>query len=645
MNYTVRTPYAEKIVLWLLVIGAAFVRFYHLGSMSLSNDELSSLVRIRFDSFSEMIANGVYVDGHPAGLQTFLFYWVKFFGDDVFILRFPFALCGVLSVYMIYKIGKRWFNETTAFLAATVFAFSSFTILFTQLARMYSPAILFSLLTVYYWTHFLFTSPDKRKRKSDLAGWIVFTAIALHLHYFSFFFVAIVGLSGLFFVKRADAVKYISGGIIALLLFLPEAGIFRTQITRGSIGGWLPAPSDYFLLQYFFELFNRSFLICILSAAILITGIIFSKKVNNYNRWRILSVSWFLLSFAIAFLYSVFSQPIIMYSTLLFVTPFILLFVFSFIPPILFKKKNAVIVATIFMFLFFYDTVVTGKYFSVKHFGVFREVAEAANDWKNKYGKDNVKMVANVINSDYLDYYFKRMENPPEAEVYHIETPAEFSDLFRTVKNSSTEYFIYIWTNGSHPLEVPEIIRNSYPHLVEKRSYFNAEAYLFSKHSVPGELKDIIFSSVYDYEYSDWNFDTSRASSEMYLSPVHSEKMTSEFSAGLKWKLADISRVGYRYATYTAWIYPMVELEKATMIFSFDRNGQPYSYFSVSLSDFKLKLKKWQPVILTAPMPSEIENDDVFSAYIWNPSRKLFYIDDMKVDVYSGNDPYLIPIH
>ena len=91
----------------LIILVSAILRLINLGSMSLSNDELSSLVRVRYDSFSEMISKGVYIDFHPAGLQSFLFYWVKLVGEETFMVRFPFVVFSLISTWLIYKIGAK----------------------------------------------------------------------------------------------------------------------------------------------------------------------------------------------------------------------------------------------------------------------------------------------------------------------------------------------------------------------------------------------------------------------------------------------------------------------------------------------------------------------------------------------------------
>ncbi|MBI9039541.1 MAG: hypothetical protein JEY97_15540 [Bacteroidales bacterium] len=68
-------------MLAVIIINATILRFYKYSSFSLSNDELSALHRLQFDSFGEMIEKGVKLnDVHPAGVQTFLFFRTKLFG-------------------------------------------------------------------------------------------------------------------------------------------------------------------------------------------------------------------------------------------------------------------------------------------------------------------------------------------------------------------------------------------------------------------------------------------------------------------------------------------------------------------------------------------------------------------------------------
>ena len=623
----------------LIILVSAILRLINLGSMSLSNDELSSLVRVRYDSFSEMISKGVYIDFHPAGLQSFLFYWVKLVGEETFMVRFPFVVFSLISTWLIYKIGKRWYNELTGLLSACTFGFSIFTILFTQLARMYSPGIMFSLLTVYFWTEYLF--PNGNRNKNYLwIGWIISMSAALHLHYFSFMFVGLVGLSGLFFVNRNNILKYSLGGFIALLTFLPELPVFLSQMKTGDIGGWLGPPSKNFLKEFFFELFNRSYLICTLVGLLFVSGLLFEKKLAGINRWRLLSIIWFGITFLIAYIYSILGHPVLMFSTMHFVIPFLLLLIFSFVPQFLLTKPHTRIVTLIFSLILIYDTIVPGKNYSIKQFGVFKEIAEDVEGWSKKYGVKNVPVVINVVNTDYLNYYFRKMELQPLIVGDKLETPSDFTKLYNITRASNTPYFGFVWTNSSHPWEIPEIIKKDYPFLIESKNYFNAASCLFAKQPAYPVINTRIFSSKCDFDFNYWSEDIKATSTEHYYSGAHSQKIDGEYSVSLRKKLSDIPGDGFRYITFSAMIYLTGESENIKMIISLDRNNKPFDYHGSNISDFKIKKGEWQPVIVCAEFPKEILPEDILLVYFWNPFNKLFYIDDLKVEVNEGVDPY-----
>ena len=82
------------------------------------------------------------------------------------------------------------------------------------------------------------------------------------------------------------------------------------------------------------------------------------------------------------------------------------------------------------------------------------------------------------------------------------------------------------------------------------------------------------------------------------------------------------------------------ESENIKMIISLDRNNKPFDYHGSNISDFKIKKGEWQPVIVCAEFPKEILPEDILLVYFWNPFNKLFYIDDLKVEVNEGIDPY-----
>jgi hypothetical protein len=81
--------------------------FYDLFALPLTNDETSALMRLNAKSVSELLGTVVWNDGHPMLVQVFLWYWTKWFGAAVWVVKLPFLLCGLGSVILMIRIGIR----------------------------------------------------------------------------------------------------------------------------------------------------------------------------------------------------------------------------------------------------------------------------------------------------------------------------------------------------------------------------------------------------------------------------------------------------------------------------------------------------------------------------------------------------------
>jgi 4-amino-4-deoxy-L-arabinose transferase-like glycosyltransferase len=139
------------LVIFILVI-ASVLRLWDLFSIPFTYDEFSAVFRTRFNDFSTLIDDGVKIDPHPAGVQIFLFYWVNWFGEIAWIVKLPFILCGIYSVYLTYKLGKLWFPETTALLAMASMATLQYPVMYSQIARPYAMGMLTCVGMGYCWS-------------------------------------------------------------------------------------------------------------------------------------------------------------------------------------------------------------------------------------------------------------------------------------------------------------------------------------------------------------------------------------------------------------------------------------------------------------------------------------------------------------
>ena len=66
-----------------------------------------------------------------------LHFWRGVFGESEFALRSLSAALGVVLVWLIYLLGRRLFDESTALAAAFVAALNPFQVYYSQEARMY----------------------------------------------------------------------------------------------------------------------------------------------------------------------------------------------------------------------------------------------------------------------------------------------------------------------------------------------------------------------------------------------------------------------------------------------------------------------------------------------------------------------------
>ena len=188
----------------MIIIIGSILRFYHFFQLPFTWDELSAWNRLHFDSFAQLIEKGVKPDGHPAGIQVFLYYWTLLFGDREWIVKLPFNLMGLASIYLIYRVGTIWWSKSSGLLVAAFMSSLQFFVLYSPIARPYISGLFFTLLMVLYWSKYFW----QQAKTKYLTGFVIFAVLSAYNHHFSLLFAAIVGLSGLFLVTKSQLKEY-----------------------------------------------------------------------------------------------------------------------------------------------------------------------------------------------------------------------------------------------------------------------------------------------------------------------------------------------------------------------------------------------------------------------------------------------------
>lgn len=630
--------YKDAIILGLILLLAAVLRFYHYNAWSLSNDELSALNRLQFDSLKDVVKNGVMLnDMHPAGVQVFLFYWTKLFGISEASIRFPFIIAGLLSIVFVYLIASRWFSKASGLFAAAAFAITEYTILYSQLARPYSPGLLFSLSTVYFWTRVLF---NEEKKVKDYIALMLSYVLAAYTHNFAFLFIIIVGLTGLLFLKKDHWKGYIASAVLAAVLYIPHIKIFFHQFGIGGVGGWLSKPDNTWLPDYLYYVSNYSLLLLCIVGIIFFFSLSMSLRTIKITKFHFISFFWFFGLFYIAYFYSIFRNPILQKSILLFTFPFLVIFIFSFVDGI--KRPVQIILLLCLCICGTYSTIKERKYYKAEHFGDFKGLAESTIEWNKKFGYDKITRIINVVDPYYINYYIKKLNANCDYSMYSNNGTTDMLKLKTLINKSETPYFIYGW-EGNNPASVEDMIMEKYPFLITFVDFGFAKNAIYAKDSVEGffsyDKPERTFTN--SFEGSDlWNSDTTMLAKNFAKDGTRCLMFDDkhEFGASFSKKISDIfhGQKNIRKIKVKIWANaPTFDIDGAQLVVSLEKNGKSHEWRSEKLQYFLPEKNKWESVFMTFQMPKDSvsENEDI-KIYIWNPSKKTFYVDWMYVTFY-----------
>ncbi|MCK4662421.1 MAG: glycosyltransferase family 39 protein [Bacteroidales bacterium] len=631
------SKYKNEIILAIIILIGCILRFYNCAEMSLGNDELSILSRLQYDNFKQLITEGVYPDGNPAGIQVFMYYWTKLFGFSVLSIRIPYIIAGIFSIFIIYLISSLWFNKQVGLFTAVSIAVLQFPLFYSQIARMYSIGLLFSLLTVYFWTKLLFT--DNQKNIKILIAYILSSVACFYIHYFSFLFAIIVGLTGLLFLKRTNYKIYLIGLISPLILFLPHLKITLHQFGSKDVG-LLSVPKANWLMEHILFVFNNSFIVLISIIVIITATVLLLSKIKIFSKFRIISLIWFLLPFLIGYFYSTYRNPVLQNSVLLFSFPYLLLFSFSFIN-IKFPKINYSLLG-LYTAILLFSTIIEQKYYQTQHFGEFKKIAQLTEDWSNKYGEENITKTININQPYYINYYLNELGvETTKFKKYDYTDEEELLIYKKIIENSQTPYFLHAWSTKFNPEEIYDLIKTKYPAIIEQEIFFNSEIKLFGKNPADNIAKEPKPVAEYFEDFEDstkWtgyivNTDSACPRNSKYCYYFNDSV---EYGLNYQNKIFDIYRSAFKKIKMSLLCKPIDDIDGVHIALSFHAGDSVIIWRGRKFDSF-IDSDNWTKVFFTFELPKEYKplRYDYIKIYIWNSKKKNFLIDDFLIRFYK----------
>ncbi len=170
----------ETAILIGIVLLGSILRIYTLGQKSFWYDEIAVILQAKrpFTWFFVNVVRGSSL--HPSIGSLVHFLSVRIY-DNEFAARLPAAIAGIISIFLIYKLGKLLFSKKIGLLSAYLLALSPLAIRYSQENRFYMLyAVLFLFATYYFF---------KSLKEDNWKNWlkyIIFTTLSMLIHTFSF---------------------------------------------------------------------------------------------------------------------------------------------------------------------------------------------------------------------------------------------------------------------------------------------------------------------------------------------------------------------------------------------------------------------------------------------------------------------------
>jgi len=170
----IRSRYSWLPIGVILAISACLFT-HRLGDESVWIDELFSI--------RDATAHDNPIDIFNASRLRPLYYvllsvWMRFGSNDVW-LRSLSVIFGVVSVFLIYKLGRKIAGEAEGLIAAALLMTSPLFINHTQEIRMYGLSVCMCLAGSVFLADALLTQPAHKPSQKSLAGWALFRLLAI----------------------------------------------------------------------------------------------------------------------------------------------------------------------------------------------------------------------------------------------------------------------------------------------------------------------------------------------------------------------------------------------------------------------------------------------------------------------------------
>ena len=428
-------------------------------------------------------------------------------------------------------------------------------------------------------------------------------------------------------------------GMAVALLYLPHLNVFLYQFGIGGVGGeegWLGSPGPRWIINYVKYAANGSWVTVLLLLLFGLFGFAVSavKKLTVFQK---LAVIWVILPFLIGYFYSVYRNPILQYSILLFSFPFGILFLFSFYNENTLRPVRVFV--PVIMLLGTHQIFRVNDFYRQQHFGEFKDVAKNIALWNEAAGTGNVTNAIVVNAPFYIHYYLDKLNPDIDFVQYDNRGGKDFLELKKIVDTSKTEYFIHAWTKPC-PKEINDIIRRKYPCIVHHIDYSGlSAATLFAK--TPGDscLSEAIPAAIYRNDFERgliWGGSPAHLDTTRYHNGKTSYKFdeNTEFGPALVLPVGAVQQGNFHRIGISVFVWASAQLHDVPLVISIEnKTGETLSWNSTGIQNF-IEPGRWDQAFFDFQPTKPPEQGDRIKIYVWNAEKEKFNIDDFVVEFY-----------
>ena len=188
----------EILVVALLALAIGVVtRFVTRSSLWLDEALSVDIAQLPLGDLSEALKH----DGHPPFYYVLLHGWINLFGTSDVAVRSLSGIFGLLTLPLVWILGRRKGGPTLGWVAVAVVSVSPFAVRYSNETRMYSLVI---FLVVVGW---LLLDDVIDRGKATIGRFVaiaVVGAVLLYTHYWSIWLLGALGLTSLWKIWRAD---------------------------------------------------------------------------------------------------------------------------------------------------------------------------------------------------------------------------------------------------------------------------------------------------------------------------------------------------------------------------------------------------------------------------------------------------------